>query len=251
MTFFMTYIFKIRNLFFIAAGWLLIATIRGAYISGITNNTTLFLAAITVAVFCYGLLFDKLKKLKWLNILTMSIIAGGLIICAAIAIYGNRTTSSFNEDVVIVLGAGILYDEPRPTLARRLDAAVSYHRQNPDALIIVSGGLGHRETYTEAYVMANYLIAQGVLRERIILEDIAYSTYSNMRYSAEIINTLFDEPPTVVVITSDFHMYRSVRFARQVGLEATMYPANTPWRAIPLAYVREIASIIKMWVVGT
>jgi len=251
MTFLKIYLFKIRNLFFIASIWFLIATIRGAYISGITNNTTLFLAAITVAVFCYGLLFDKLIKLKWLNILTVSVIAIGLVTCIAIAIYGNRTTATFDEGVVIVLGAGILFDEPRPTLARRLDAAVSYHQQNPNALIIVSGGLGHRETYTEAYVMANYLIANGVPPERILLEDIAYSTYSNMRYSAEIINALFDEPPTVVVITSDFHMYRSVRFARQVGLEATIYPAATPWRAMPLAYVREIASIIKMWILGT
>jgi len=117
-------------------------------------------------------------------------------------------------------------------------------------MIIVSGGLGHREIITEAEVMANYLIQRGVAPDRIILEGLAYSTYSNMRYSRAIIDEYFDNVPTVVIITSGFHMFRSARFAQQVGIYATLYSSRTPIVATPFAYLREVASIIKMWVIG-
>jgi len=244
----MTKLLTLKNFVFLLTLVFFISAVRGFVISGPFNNTTIFLFVITAAFFCYGYFFEKLSKLKWLNVLICLGFAIVLFSSLALGIYGNRNTANFNEDVVIVLGAGIVDDMPRPGLASRLDAAVSYHRQNPDALIIVSGGLGHRENYTEAYVMARYLIAHGVPAERILLEDKAYSTYSNMRYAAEIISAIFEVPPSIVVITNDFHMYRSVRFVRQVGLDATMYPASTPMLSAPFSYLREIPSVIKMWI---
>lgn len=242
--------FCTKNFLFLAAAISLIATIRGAFISGIHNNTTLFLLGITLVLFGYGYFFDRLKKRIWLTIVIFAIFAIIIIFSASLFFYGRQATTTFDEDVAIVLGAGTRNGEVLSTLARRLDAAVSYHRQNPDALIIVSGGLGHRETLTEAYVMARYLIERGVCPSRILLEEMAYSTYSNMRYSRKIIDEHFNHVPSVVVITSNFHMYRSVRFARQMGLSANIYPSAVPWYAVPFAYLREVASVVKMWLIG-
>jgi len=228
-----------------------ITMLRVAFTSGVHNNTTAFLFGITAALWLYGYFFDRLRKQKWLTAALCVVVVATLVFSVVLAIYGRRVTTSFDEDVAIVLGAGIRDGEVLGTLARRLDAAVSYHRQNPNALIIVSGGLGHREEVTEAYAMARYLIERGVPAGQILLENYAYSTYSNMRYSRTILDELFDHMPSVVVITSNFHMYRSVRFAGQVGLDGvSMYPSTVPWVAIPLAYVREVASVIKLWLLG-
>ena len=241
-----------KIIFFVAGVLAFVSFVRGAFTSGLHNNTTIFVGGIAILLWVYGYFFDRLKKIKWL---TGTIVAG---ICAVLGFsvflfaYGRRSTTTFDEDVVVVLGAGIRDGEVRDMLAMRLDMAVAYHQQNPTALIIVSGGLGHREEITEAQAMADYLVARGVDRERIRLEGMAYSTYANMRYSREIIYYYFETPPRVAVITSNFHIFRSVRFARQVGLYGvTVYPSGTPWAGAPFAYVREVASVIKMWVVGT
>lgn len=236
--------------FFIAGAISFIATIRGVVLSGIFNNTTIFLCGITLALWGYGYFFEKLKKQKWLTACIFAVLFVIFGFSVFLSVYGRRNTATYNEDVAIVLGAGLVRGEVGGTLARRLDAAVRYHRQNPGALIIVSGGLGHREDATEAYVMFNYLVARGVRAERIALENAAYSTYSNMRYSRAIIDEYFIHSPSVVVITSRFHMFRSVRFARQVGLDANAYPSGTPFLRMPFSYVREVASVIKMWVIG-
>ena len=240
----------LRVLIFILGAFTALATARGAFGSGIFNNTTILLACITIAILFYGYFFPKLIKQKWL---TASIFTGAVAVlgfCLFLGIYGSRVTTTFTEDAVIVLGAGTHGGEPLPSLARRLDAAVSYHRQNPGAIIVVSGGVGHRQDFSEAYIMAQYLIRHGVNPDIILLEEAAYSTYSNMRYSNAILQAHFGDIYEVVIITNEFHMYRSVRFAQQVGLNATIYPAPTPLRAIPLAYVREVASVVKLWVLG-
>ena len=239
------------KIFLLIAGAITVfATIRGAFISGLHNNTTVFLAGIAAALLVYAYFYEKVRKIKWLTYSILGAVVFTLGLSGVLAIYGRRNTATFNEDVAIVLGAGIIDDEPRSTLMRRLDAAVSYHNQNPDAYIVVSGGLGYRESYTEAYVMARYLVSRGVLPCRILLEDMAHSTYTNMRYSRVIIDEHFDHTPDVVVITSNFHMYRSVMFAQRMGFDAAVYPAGTPWYAIPFAYMREVAAVVKMWVIG-
>ena len=229
----------------------LISFVRGIFNSGLLNNTTLFLGGIATAIFGYCYFFEKLKKLKWLTTAIFAIIFATVGFSVFLFAYGRRSLANFDEEVAIVLGAGIQDGVVGEMLAMRLDAAVYYHTRNPNALIIVSGGLGHREYITEAEAMARYLVERGVNPRVILLEGLAYSTYSNMRYSSEIISSEFDAPPRAVVITSDFHIFRSVRFARQAGIyDVTFHSSSTPLLSAPFAYVREVASVIKMWLIG-
>lgn len=225
-------------------------TIRTIFTSGIHNNTSIFLGGISIAIFAYCFFYEKLRKQKWLTISICVAIAAVFVFSFSLFAYGRRTTATFDEEIIIVLGAGLRDGTPLPTLARRLDAAFSYYQQNPDVIIFVSGGLGHRQEVTEAQAMAQHLIHLGINPDRIILENYSYSTYSNFRYTKGLIAEQFDHMPTVAIITSNFHMYRAVRFAKQVGIEASIYPASVPATAIPLAYVREVASVIKLWVLG-
>jgi len=239
-----------RKLIFLTGIITAIGAIRSALVSGPTNNNTIFLTGISIALGVYGWFYDRFKKMRWLTITIAAMFVSLLGFSGFIAGYGRRSTADYTEDVVLVLGGGIRDGEPRPTLQRRLDQAIMYHRNNPHAIIIVTGGYGYSEDISEAEAMARYLISHGVPAQQILLENAAYSTYTNMHFSREIINAHFEEPPNVVIITSDFHMFRSARFASRIGLEATIYPAPTPWLAMPFYYVREVAAVIKMWVIG-
>jgi len=242
---------KMKKLILLAGALALIAALRSIIVSGIHSNNTVFLGGIAAALFVYGYFYEKLIKIKWLTAAIFAAIFAVVGFSVFLGVYGRRSTVTYNEDVIIVLGAGIRDSEVRSVLASRLERAVDYHRQNPSAMIIVSGGLGHGETFTEAEVMAWFLIDRGVPSEMIILEDHAYSTYTNMVFSRRWIDAVFESTPSAVVVTSDFHMYRSVRFARYVGLDAAAYPSRTPWYSAPFAYLREVASVVKMWVIGT
>ena len=219
--------------------------------SGIFNNTVFFLGGISISLWVFAIFFDKIVKQRWFYAIL------GVGLCLSLFFFvliftGARTAApTFNEDFAIVLGAGLRNGDVGDTLARRLDATIRYHQQNPSALIIVSGGIGHRQNYSEAEVMARYLIAHDIPASAIILEEMAYSTYSNMQYSMELISGYITNDTSIVVITSDFHMYRSAGFARRVGFNnISRYPASTPAASAPFAYLREAAAIIKMWVLG-
>ena len=239
-----------QKLMFAAAVLTTIATIRSWMQSGPTNNNTIFLACITIALGLYGWFFERLKKMRWLTITILAVFVSVLGFSGFLATYGRRNTADYTEDVAIVLGGGIRQGEVRPTLQMRLDQALAYHRNNPSAMILVTGGTGYGQEISEAEAMARYLIARGIPAGQIILEEVAHSTYTNMTFSREILDAHFDSPPRAVIITSDFHMFRSARFAQNVGIDATTYPSGTPWLGQPFYYLREVAAVIKMWVIG-
>ena len=242
------------KLFLLSAAVLIaVNAVRSAIVSGLFSNNTIFFTGIAVCVFAYGWFFDKLKKMRWVTISIISMFVSFIAFSAFLAIYGNRQTATYDEDFVIVLGAGVRQGRIMPALRRRLEMAVQYHERNPAAIIIVSGGQGYREPYPESYVMAWFLIDAGIPQEQILIEASSTSTFTNVLYTREIVDMYVDPGtvPTLAVITNDFHMFRSVSFANQVGFDARSYPAPTPFISKWTMYPREVAATIKMWIIGT
>jgi len=165
---------------------------------------------------------------------------------------GGNDTVTFEEDAVIVLGCGVEGTEPSAQLRCRLDTALSYYRQNPSVLFIVSGGQGTDEDDSEAAVMARYLAEHDVPDMQIILENQAASTAENFRYSALVLSSELPECDSVCFITSDFHIFRSSILARKAGLtkdfeSLTHLHAPTPADRIltnlfrePIVYVKSL-----------
>ncbi len=90
-----------------------------------------------------------------------------------------------------------------------MDAAVAYLNEYPKAKVIVSGGQGADESATEASVMEEYLVNEGIARKRIETETKSKRTEENIKYS----NAKFNLGKTVIV-TSDYHMYRALMLAK-------------------------------------
>ena len=231
-------------LFFLNSIWVLLR-------SGV-SNTFLLNLGLLAGFLILTVFYERLIKMKWL-IYAIFISAFIFIGFATfIMVYGTQDTATFTEDAAIVLGMAINGTEPSHTLRRRLDRAVEFHLRNPEAIFIVSGGLGHGNTVSEAYVMSNYLEAAGVPSHMIFKEANSHSTFQNMYLSLEILETVFPNDFTLAVITNDFHMFRSIRFTEIVGMDrASSFHANTPLFTLPGALTREVAAIIKMWLIGT
>ena len=163
-------------------------------------------------------------------------------------VFGKKSNVSYNEDAVIVLGAGIQGEEVSESLRNRLDAAARYYQKNPDVIIIVSGGQGPQETITEALAMERYLLEQGVPAKQIVKEQMATSTRENFLYSKEILDKQFDGVYSVVFVSSDYHIYRAKLIANSVGFdEITYLGSDTPWYQILPSGIRECLAVMKQW----
>lgn len=118
-------------------------------------------------------------------------------------------------DYIVVLGAQMKANGPSKALQYRLDEAARYLNENPDTLVIVSGGQGSDEHISEAQGMYDYLVdRKGIAPERILLEDQSENTFQNLTFSAELLDK---EKDSVAVVTNNFHVFRAVRIARKAG----------------------------------
>lgn len=126
---------------------------------------------------------------------------------------------------VIVLGAGVRGTTPSRPLLLRIQKAHEYMTENPDTILIASGGQGPGEDISEATCIKNYLVEMGIEEERILLEDRSTSTEENMRFSYELIP---NKEAEVGILTNGFHIYRSLLLAKDEGIEnVTGIPTRT------------------------
>jgi uncharacterized SAM-binding protein YcdF (DUF218 family) len=177
----------------------------------------------------------------------ISVLLAALAITGAfIAIYGSQDNATYHEDALIVLGAGIMGEEPGPVLRGRLDAAVVYHRFNPNALIVVSGGQGPQEDITEARAMQKYLVANGVDEAKIILEEEATSSYENFLFSKGLLDLHLDGEYTVAFLTNEYHVYRAELTAQKAGFDNAvhLHSATPAYIMIP-NMLREYLAVAK------
>jgi len=147
-------------------------------------------------------------------------------------------------DYVIIHGAGLL-DGERPTklLQDRLDKAIEVYRKDPTPpKMIPSGGKGDDEKISEAEAMKRYLVSRGIPDEDIILEDRSTTTYENLAFSKEIIDGCEGRKYTALV-SSNYHIYRALRYCRKIGLECTGIGSHVAFYYWPSALIREYIAV--------
>lgn len=239
---------KIRKILIIALGG--IVFINAVAVSFLQNANAGLFATYALGLFLIfvGVFFDKLleKLPKWLKISFLSAVGVAVVFICVLFIYGDCDNVTYSEDAVIVLGAGIRGEEPTETLAKRLDVAIEYHKKNPHAVIVVSGGQGHNEDITEALAMERYLVAAGVAADKIIKEERSTSTAENFVYSKELLDSHFDGEYSVAFITNDFHIMRAALAASRSGYAgATHAHSSTAFYTFLPNTLRECLAFVK------
>ena len=147
-------------------------------------------------------------------------------------------------DYVIVHGAGLLHGEEVSGLLKdRLDKAIEVYRKDPTPpKLIPAGGRGADELISEAEAMRRYLTAHGIPEGDVILEDASKTTYENLKFSKRILDGIEGRKYTALV-TSNYHVYRALRYCRRIGLECTGIGSHTALYYWPSALIREFIAI--------
>ena len=206
----------------------------------------LFIAAL--------LLLHRFLPTVWWRVVLILTCLGILYFCAVeVPIIKNaRTDKEPEREYLVVLGAAVYGDQPSLTLVRRLEGARDYLNRYPDAVAIVSGGMGKGESVTEAQAMHDWLIANGIAAERVLLEPEATSTLENLSHSFAIIRARGDEPDGhVAIVSSAYHLYRAKLMAHGLGVEAAGVAAPWGYFFVMLNYfIREAFGVTKLWLLG-
>lgn len=152
---------------------------------------------------------------------------------------------------VIVLGAGVYGETPSITLEHRLEGAVRYLNDNPEAKAVVSGGQGEGEDISEAECMRRYLIAHGIAAERILMENRSTSTKENLAFSKAVIQADGGDASSVAIVSSGYHLYRAKQTASLLGMNATGAAGSDGYPIYVFGmYLREALAVAKLWIFG-
>ncbi len=128
---------------------------------------------------------------------------------------------SQDPDASIALGQPVLNEA-----AERLVVGLELARRFPDARVLISGGSGALagNDTSEARAGALMLESLGLDPARILIEERSRNTHENAVFSRDVAQPQEDE--TWLLVTSAFHMPRSVGVFREAGFEVVPYPVD-------------------------
>jgi uncharacterized SAM-binding protein YcdF (DUF218 family) len=161
--------------------------------------------------------------------LVLGIMAGGVLLVGYTSYriweQGGRDEAR-DADAIVVLGAAQYNGTPSPLFEARLDHAVQLYKDGIAPVFIVTGGKGRPgDTTTEAEAARAYALTKGVPPSSILVEDQSRTTLEQVRTVGQMLR---DRGLHSAVLVSDrTHMLRSLRIARDQGIEAYGSPTTT------------------------
>ena len=222
------------------------------------SNVWLLLGAILIFLGTYRKNHNKsfwFALKKWQKVLFMAVFGAGITISTInlCFIFHPSITKNPDANIVILLGGGIDKNGELPdTVKKRCNIAIDYMNQNPDTILITTGG-ALKNLPAEAPATKKYLINKGIAADRILVEDQARDTIQNFQYSCKMLSEHFGVPQSqilntdILVVSSYYHLARSQRLARRMGFtRITGLGSKTPAIKLLDAYSREICAHLKL-----
>ncbi len=172
----------------------------------------------------------KRKKLRpaWkvlIGLVSAGILAFGLLL-AYICVQEGKVAKKAEDlkedfDAVIVLGAQVKPDgTPSVQLSWRLDTAAEVWKRK-NVPVVVCGAKGKDEPEAEAVTMKRYLEEKGIPPEMILTDPESFNTEQNLENAGKLLEEYPEPIRKVVIVTSDYHVPRSMALAGDLGLTAT------------------------------
>jgi uncharacterized SAM-binding protein YcdF (DUF218 family) len=223
------------------------------------------MSAITQPMFWLALWWALalLMLLRWRKF-AMSMLWGGLLVLGLLGFeawphallralenrYPVPTAEAVGRHVgVIVLGGATEHpgihqahgQVPLGEAAERMSVPVGLLRQHPKLQLVFSGGEGRllATGVSEAELAKAFYQQQGVDMGRLVLEGGSRTTRENARQVAALLGERCHQP--WLLVTSAWHLARSVPEFEAVGCQVTPYPVDfrtgdtTPWSEYSLA----------------
>ena len=156
----------------------------------------------------------------------------------------NNISEINDIDAIIILGCRIDGDSPSLMLARRLDKGIDVYNELHTKIIVSGNGTKDED---EVSVMKEYLLSSDINPNDIYLDYEGYTTYDSIYRVKEVFNA-----KKIVIITQEYHMYRSLYLANKLDIEAIGVVADDiPQKYIMLKNrIREVLSRDKNFFKG-
>jgi uncharacterized SAM-binding protein YcdF (DUF218 family) len=222
---------------------------RGLGLFFVLSKTLGILALPTNALIGLGILGAILSPTRFFSLGRKLMVASILLLAVCgFSPFGNILLYPLEErfppwdakrgapDGIVVLGGAVETDasefhgetELNASAGRMIAAAMLAHRY-PNARILFSGGsaslLGD-DSHKEADYVAALFEGLGIARDRLMLERLSRNTFENAEFSKALAAPKPGE--RWLLVTSAFHMPRSVGIFRKAGFAVEPYP--TDWR---------------------
>ncbi len=148
-------------------------------------------------------------------------------------------------DTVLVLGAGVKADgSPTDMLRDRILTGVALVDAGTQGTLLMSGD-NRTPDYDEVSAMVRLATEKGIGEERIATDRLGLSTYESLVRAKELYGA-----KTVIIITQEYHLYRALYIAEQLGLDAYGVSADLhTYRGQTYRDLREVAARCKDFLV--
>ena len=183
---------------------------------------------------------DPVSGAKWENIMLLwKTVNADLQINENILPDGLPET---DELCMVVLGFQLNPDgSMKDELIERLTVAKASAEKYPNALIACTGGgtASENPDATEAGVMANWLIDNGLNPQRVIVENHSLTTAQNAIFTYQILKEQYPQVKQLAIISSDYHIATGTLLfsaeatlqAEGAGQETMTVVSNAAWHA--------------------
>ncbi|GAB3840003.1 YdcF family protein [Hymenobacter jeollabukensis] len=161
-----------------------------------------------------------------------ALLAGAAWHCVWTARRGLHDTAR-PADALLILGNTVNPDgQPSDRLRARLDKGLALYRAGLAPKIVVSGGLG-REGHYEGLAMGRYLVAQGVPRPAVIIDDLGKTTRASAQNFAVIARQRHFR--SVIAVSQFYHLPRTAYLLHRAG-NFRVYTAHADYFELRDAY---------------
>ena len=153
----------------------------------------------------------------------------------------NGVDSIKDVDAILVLGCKANENGPSMMLAERLDTGINVYNKIGTKLLL-SGDHGTFE-YDEVNTMRDYILEKGINSKDIFMDHAGFSTYDSIYRAKEIFLA-----KKVIIVTQEYHLYRSLYIANELGLDAVGVSAPKIYPGQGIRDIREILARNKDFV---
>ena len=149
----------------------------------------------------------------------------------------EQAASLSDVDCIVVLGCKV-YDDGTPSamLEDRLRRGVALYDLGAAPKLLMSGDHG-RTNYDEVDTMKQYAVDAGIASEDVFMDHAGFSTYETMYRAKEIFGA-----DKIIIVTQEYHLYRSLYVAESLGIEA--YGVHANYRGYQGQQARDLREIL-------
>lgn len=172
------------------------------------------------------------------GLITILSVDGYVRLTAASRIIQSEEAAKLDDvDCILVLGCLVKKGGvPSDMLHDRLKRGVELYDLGAAPKVLMSGDHG-RDSYDEVDAMKQFAVDEGTPSSDVFMDHAGFSTYESIYRAKEVF-----EAKKIIIVTQEYHLYRAIYIAQQLGLEA--YGVSSDYRNYANQSSRDLREIL-------